>query len=85
MPKNTYSCDFLIDETPFSIGAYPHDYFNAIAVSFPTNFPKKELIQSTTASWGAHAVQKTANNDIKSETSLSFVSPDVEFSGILVE
>jgi len=85
MPKNTYSCDFLIDETAFSVGAYPHDHFNAIAVSFPPGFQKKEIIQSTTTSWGASAVQKTANNDIKSETYLSFVSPDVEFSGILVE
>ena len=85
MPKNTYSCDFLIDETPFSIGAYPHDYFNAIMVSSPLGFPKKKIIQSTITSWGAHAVQKTANNSAKSETFLSFVSPDVEFSGILVE
>jgi len=85
MPKNTYSCDFLIDETPFSVGAYPHDHFNAIMVSFPTGFSKKELIQGTVVSWGARAVQKTANNSAKSETFLSFVSPDVEFSGILVE
>jgi len=85
MPRNTYSCDFLIDETPFSVGAYPHDHFNAIMVSFPTGFSKKELIQGTVVSWGARAVQKTANNDIKSEMPLSFVSSDVDFSGILAE